>query len=95
MMTKDEAEREAIRRFGQLPYHERQQYEDAEAYAQRLELELDFPTITSKKKLIAAWLIREMSRARLRGDDAREAAEVVVFVEDAAVDIAETTDAAA
>ncbi len=95
MMTKDEAEREAIRRFRMLPPHERQQYEDAEAYSRRLEMELDFPTVTNRQKLIAAWLIREMARARLRGDDAREAAELVAFTGDAEVDVAEATDAAA
>ena len=90
MMTKHEAEQEAIRRFRQLPFHERQEIEDAEAYSKRLEMELEFQTITNRQKLIAAWLIRELVRARARGDDAHEAAEVVAFVEDVETDVAET-----
>jgi hypothetical protein len=82
-MTKDEAQREAIRRFRQLPLHQRQQIEDAEAYSKRLEMELDFHTVTNRQKLIAAWLIREIVQARTRGEEKHTAAEVVAFAEDA------------
>ena len=63
-MTKQEGEQEAIRRWHLLPEHLRDSYEAAEAYAVRLDLELDFPTVTSRRRLIAAWLIRELFRTQ-------------------------------
>ncbi len=63
-LTKPEAEAEAIRRWSQLPRHLRETCEDAEAYALRLDLELDFETVTSRPRLIGAWLIRELFRAK-------------------------------
>lgn len=63
-MTKQEGEREAIRRWLLLPEHMRQTYEDAEAFAKRLVLEIEFPTITNRERLIAAWLMRELFRTR-------------------------------
>jgi len=63
-LSKDEAEREAIRRWYALPPHERQTFEDAEAYSWRLAEDLEVRTITDRRKLIAAWLIRELGRAR-------------------------------
>ena len=63
-LSKDEAEREAIRRWYQLPPHEWLTYEDAEAYSWRLAEDLDVRTITDRRKLIAAWLIRELVRAK-------------------------------
>lgn len=75
-MTKQEAEQEAIRRWYLLPSYDRESYEQAEAYAIRLDLELDFPTITSRQRLIAAWLIREVTM-RLRVErEARNAVQV-------------------
>lgn len=61
-LSKADAEREVLRRWALLPPHQRQSYEDAEAYARRLDLDLDFRTMTSKQKLIAAWLIRQIDR---------------------------------
>jgi hypothetical protein len=69
-MTKDEARREAIRRWLLLPPYQRETYSDAEAYAERLEAELDFHTITNRQKLIAAWLILELDREYLAAEDA-------------------------
>lgn len=69
MLSKDEAEREAIRRFRLLPAHQRQQYEDCEAYALRLEHELDFPSFMTKRRLIAAWLIRDFAKHRDEYDE--------------------------
>lgn len=63
-LTKEQAEAEAIRRWYQLPPHLRQTPEDAEAYAIRLDRELEFKTVTSRSRLIGAWLIREIFRAR-------------------------------
>jgi hypothetical protein len=68
-MTKQDAEREAIRRWSLLPAFERQSYDDAIAYSKRLELDLEFHTVTNRQKLIAAWLIRELDRTHHR--DAR------------------------
>jgi hypothetical protein len=63
-MTKAEGEAEAVRRWRMLPPHARATCEDAEAYALRLNLELDFPTVTDRKRLIAAWLMRDMFKLR-------------------------------
>ncbi len=72
-ISKQDAEREAIRRWYALPANLRQTYEDAEIYASHLERELDFYTVTSKQRLIEAWLIREIHRAATREDDVRAA----------------------
>ena len=74
-LSKPDAEREILRRWALLPPHQRQSYEDAEAYAARLDLEIEFRTMTNKRKLIAAWLIREVDRAARsqRPDTARAA----------------------
>lgn len=66
-LSKPDAEREVLRRWYLLPAQERQTYEQAEAYARRLDLELEFRTMTSKRKLIAAWLIRDVDRASRAG----------------------------
>ena len=72
-MLKADAEREAIRRWYLLPEFERQTCEDCEAYAARLVHDLEFYTVTSRQRLIGAWLIREMFRARAQAK--AEAAE--------------------
>jgi hypothetical protein len=72
-MTKEDGEREAIRRWLLLPEHMRQSYEDAEAFAKRLVIELNFPTVTSRERLIAAWLMRELFRSRAAEKDAEAA----------------------
>ncbi len=68
-LTKQDAEREAIRRWYQLPAHERQTQDDAANYSHRLAGELEFDSVTTKQKLIAAWLIREMEQIRDLDDD--------------------------
>jgi hypothetical protein len=72
-MTKEEAERETIRRWYMLPEQERDSYEAADAYAYRLDLELDFHTVTLRRRLIGAWLIREVSRSRAAEKQAKAA----------------------
>jgi hypothetical protein len=67
-LNRQDAEREVIRRWYLLPAFQRQSYEDAEAYATRLDQELDFYTVTSRQRLIAAWLIRELQRERQAED---------------------------
>lgn len=64
MMTKAEAEREVVRRFHLLPEHERRNYEQADAYALRLTEEIEFDSFTDRRRLIAAWLIREVAKTR-------------------------------
>ncbi|MEO7222875.1 MAG: hypothetical protein ABIY37_10415 [Devosia sp.] len=74
-MTKQEAEQEAIRRWNLLPEHLRETYEQAEAYALRLDLELVFPSVMDPRRLIAAWLIREVTTKRRFERESRIAAE--------------------
>lgn len=83
-MTKDEAAEEAIRRWYLLPAHDRETYDQAEAYAIRLDLELVFDCYTDPRSLIAAWLIREVTKQRAIEREARIAAERLVFVDDVA-----------
>jgi hypothetical protein len=73
-MTKQEAEQEAIRRWYLLPEHLRDSFEHAEAYGMRLEHELDFYCVTSRQRLIAAWLIREICAVRRLEREAHAAA---------------------
>ncbi|HWA19951.1 MAG TPA: hypothetical protein VG757_13235 [Devosia sp.] len=63
-MTKDEAEREAIRRWRKLPVMERQEFEQAFGFAAQVEREFDFRTMGNKTKVIAAWLIRDIVKTR-------------------------------
>ena len=74
-MTKQEAEQEVIRRWYLLPEHQRESYEQAESYALRLDEEMDFRTVTERRRLIAAWLIREVSHAKRLEREARMAAQ--------------------
>jgi len=62
--NREDAEREAIRRWSMLPAYSRQTCDDAEAYATRLVVDLEFYTVTSRQRLIAAWLIRELFRTQ-------------------------------
>ena len=71
-LSKQDAEREVLRRWSLLPPHERRTYEDAEAYSLRLDREIDFHSMMNKQKLIAAWLIRELDRQN-REQEARAA----------------------
>ena len=73
-MTKQEAEEEVVRRWYLLREDQRETYEQAEAFATRLDGELDFPTVTERRRLIAAWLIREVSHAKRLEREARMAA---------------------
>jgi hypothetical protein len=72
-MTKQEAEGEVVRRWYLLPAQDRETYEQAEAYASRLDEELDFYTVTERRRLIAAWLIREVTAANTLARQQRQA----------------------
>ncbi len=72
-MTKDEARREAIRRWLELPPERREAYDDAEVYAAQIAPDLDFPTITNRTRMVALWLILEVDRVYLEAVDAAKA----------------------
>lgn len=73
-MTKQEAEDEVVRRWYALPESERDSYEQAEAFALHLDAEMDFYTVTERRRLIAAWLIREVTHVKLLEREARRTA---------------------
>lgn len=59
-MTKDEARQEALRRWRALPGAERTTIDQAQVFAAGLAEELDFRTMGNERKVIAAWLVREI-----------------------------------
>ncbi len=61
-MTKDEAYKEAIRRWRELPLMERQTYDQAQVFAASLADQLDFRTMGNERKVIAAWLVRDIEK---------------------------------
>ena len=63
-MTKEEAFRQAIERWHALPAAERQTHTHAEVFAAALADELDFRTMGNSRKVIAAWLIRDLESER-------------------------------
>ena len=63
-MTKDEAFREAIRQWHDLPAEERQTHLHAQVLAAGLAEELDFRTMANKRKIIEAWLIRDLEQGQ-------------------------------
>ena len=70
-MTKLEAEAEAIRRWYELPEDMRRSPDDAEIYAMHIASDLNFHSIISRERLVGAWLMRELFRAK----EAEKAAE--------------------
>jgi hypothetical protein len=63
-LTKDEAHHEAIRRWHELPEGERQTHMDAKVFAAGLAEILDFRTMANERKIIEAWLVRELEESR-------------------------------
>ena len=63
-MTKEEAQREALARWRKLPVMERQDFEQAFGFAAMVEREFDFRTMGNKRKVIAAWLIRDIVKTQ-------------------------------
>ena len=63
-MTKDEAFHEAIRRWHNLPPDERETYMHAQVLAAGLAEELEFRTMANKRKIIEAWLVRDIEQAK-------------------------------
>jgi hypothetical protein len=62
-LTKDEAHREAIRRWHQLPDDERQTVLHAQVLAAGLAEELDFRTMGNRRRIIEAWLVEDIDPA--------------------------------
>jgi hypothetical protein len=63
-LTKDEAQQESLRRWRELPEDERQTHTDAKVFAAGLAEVLDFRTMANERKIIEAWLIRELEDGR-------------------------------
>ena len=59
-MTKDEARQESLRRWRALPEEERATIDQAQVFAAGLAEELDFRTMGNERKVIAAWLVRDI-----------------------------------
>ena len=62
LLTKDEAQQEAVRRWHELPPTERQTHVQAQVFAASLADDLDFRTMGNERKVIAAWLVREIEQ---------------------------------
>ena len=60
LLTKDEARQEALRRWRALPEAERTTIDQAQIFAAGLADDLDFRTMGNERKVIAAWLVREI-----------------------------------
>ena len=63
-LTKDEAFNEALRRWHELPEEERQTITQAQVFAAGLADELDFRTMGNERKVIEAWLVRDLEQAK-------------------------------
>lgn len=59
-MTKDEARREVVRRWRALTPAERQSHQQLVAFATALDQELSFATLGDSRRVIEAWLVRDM-----------------------------------
>lgn len=59
-MTKIEAEREAIRRWRELPRHERKTNEQAAAFAATLVEDLPFETSADRYTFLKGWLQKDL-----------------------------------
>jgi hypothetical protein len=63
-MLKVEAEKEAIRRWRELPRHERKDADQAASFAMTLLGDIDFPTSADRYQIIKGWLQKDLA---LRG----------------------------
>jgi hypothetical protein len=64
LLTKDEAFHESLRRWHDLPEDERQTHTDAKVFAAGLAELLDFRTMGNERKVIEAWLVRDLEQNR-------------------------------
>jgi len=60
-MLKAEAEREAIRRWRELPRHERKTDEQAAAFARIILDDLDFETSADRYQFVKRWLQKDLA----------------------------------
>ena len=63
-LTKDEAFNEALRRWHELPEQERQTSTPAQVFAAGLAEQLDFRTMGNERKVIEAWLVRDLEQLK-------------------------------
>jgi hypothetical protein len=64
LLTKDEAFQEALRRWHKLPEEDRQTISQAQVFAAGLADELDFRTMGNERKVIEAWLVRDLEQRK-------------------------------
>ncbi|MEP7240842.1 MAG: hypothetical protein ABI697_08160 [Devosia sp.] len=60
-LTKDAAHGEALRRWRDLPPEERRTHMQARVFAAGLVDELRFRTMADRRRLIEAWLVRDLA----------------------------------
>jgi hypothetical protein len=61
LLTKEEARREALRRWHALPPDRRRTFEDAAAFAASPGGRIEFQTVADPQKIVTAWLIRDLA----------------------------------
>lgn len=61
-MNKQEAEREALRRWRRLPIMQRQTFDQAIAFSESSEAEIEFHTMGNTRHLVQAWLVKDIER---------------------------------
>ena len=64
LLTKDEAFHEALRRWRKLPEEDRQTISQAQVFAAGLADALDFRTMGNERKVIEAWLVRDLGETK-------------------------------
>jgi hypothetical protein len=64
-MTKDEAHKEAVKRWRELPIASRQTISQALDFAKNLDAVLQFDTLGARPRIIEAWLIRELPQGAI------------------------------
>ncbi len=62
-LSKEDAHREAIRRWHTLPASERRTEMHARVFAAGLVDDLDFRTMGNRRRIIEAWLVKEIAAA--------------------------------
>jgi hypothetical protein len=64
-VTKDEAQREVLRRWRELPIMSRQTYAQAVQFAKTLVGAMQFETLANRDRLVEAWLVRDLQNRDL------------------------------
>ncbi len=64
-MTKDEAHKEALKRWRELPIASRQTVSQALDFAKTLDAVLEFDTLGNRPRIIEAWLIRDLPQGAI------------------------------